>query len=383
MQNNIVEFKNIPELQGLDSVLVTDLRNTFEPLFKAAQEWETIVKDIVVVDVNDKDMMLKARDARLKLKEIRVNVEKTRKGLKENLVLKSKAIDGLANIIKSYIVPLEDKLEEQEKFIELQEEKRLNELFETRNKEISVYLPEASAVYDIKHMTEEVYQILLKNMKELYEIKQEKIKKEEEEKIRQQEEERKEQIRIKEENERLKIEQEENNKKINRLVSIGLVFDGITFKFDELEISFDLVKESKDFEKMFSELEIEMKSRLEEKRIQIEKAEQERIANEKEQQRIKAEEDKRLKDLEKAKIKAEETLKRKKDEEERVKKENIAKEKAMRLAPDKDKLKALAAVLLDIKYPELKSEESKEILSNVKVLIQKVNVYIVENIEKI
>ena len=81
----------------------------------------------------------------------------------------------------------------------------------------------------------------------------------------------------------------------------------------------------------------------------------------------------------KAKAKAEE--KARKEAEAKIIAEQKAKEaaeKKAKNAPDKTKLIELAAQIESLNMPEIKGEEAQKILSDVKTLLSKISVYIVE-----
>ena len=93
-------------------------------------------KLIQVTSVEQTREMKFAREARLALRDIRVNAEKARKRLKEDSVRKGRAIDGFANVIKALIEPIESHLLEQETFAARAEEARKNALRESRSAEL-------------------------------------------------------------------------------------------------------------------------------------------------------------------------------------------------------------------------------------------------------
>lgn len=101
------------------------LLENFQNYFEVASEWESKAKAIVVTSPLQKEDMALAREGRLELKEKRLAVERVRKVLKEQSLREGKAIDGIANVLKALIVPIEDYLEKQERFVEIQEEKKL------------------------------------------------------------------------------------------------------------------------------------------------------------------------------------------------------------------------------------------------------------------
>lgn len=106
---------------GLESSKAQVILTQFQGYFAIADEWEKKAKMIVVTDGSQKAEMQMARTGRLFLKEKRVAIEKTRKELKEQALREGKAIDGIANVLKALIVPIEEHLDRQEHFVEIRE----------------------------------------------------------------------------------------------------------------------------------------------------------------------------------------------------------------------------------------------------------------------
>lgn len=104
------------------------LRAAFEEMFGQADVWAKTAKTICVTDIHDERSMKLARETRLALRDIRVKSDHARKRLKEDSVRRGKAIDGIANVLKDIVVPLEAYLLEQETFAERHEMARRNEL---------------------------------------------------------------------------------------------------------------------------------------------------------------------------------------------------------------------------------------------------------------
>lgn len=109
----VVESKNILEKFG-DYELI-------------AKEWENKARLIVVTDFSQKTEMEMAKTARKKFSEMRIEIEKTRKQLKEQSLRKGQAIDAIAKFLTSLISPIEEHLRLQEDFIKIKEEKELAE----------------------------------------------------------------------------------------------------------------------------------------------------------------------------------------------------------------------------------------------------------------
>lgn len=104
---------------GLVEAKAKILLDNFSNYFEIAADWERKAKAIIVTDPTQMAEMQMARTGRLFLREKRIAIEKTRKQLKEQSLREGKAIDGIANVLKALIVPIEEYLERQEKFIEI------------------------------------------------------------------------------------------------------------------------------------------------------------------------------------------------------------------------------------------------------------------------
>ena len=289
----------IVEETGLEKTQGQVILDNFSGFLKEASEWEAKAKMIIITDISQVEEMSKAREARLALKSIRVNSENVRKTLKEKSLREGKAIDGIANVIKALIVPIEEHLEKQEKFAENLELERKAKIEAERALELSKYVEDIT-LYNFKDMSDEVFAKLIISVKLAFEAEQKAIKKAELERIENEKKEKAEQERIKVENAKLKAEAEAREK--------------------------DLAKE---------------------------RAEQEK--------KLQAEKEKARKEAE-AREKVEAELKAKKDEEERLKKEAEAKlqaeklakleaEKQAKLQPEKDKLTAFAEKIKNLETP--------------------------------
>jgi len=112
------------EESGLEKTKAQILLDNFQNFFTVAAKWEAQAKTIKVTTAEQESDMKIARVGRLELKEMRITLEKKRKELKEQSLREGKAIDGIANALKAVIVPIEEYLEQQERFVEIQEEKK-------------------------------------------------------------------------------------------------------------------------------------------------------------------------------------------------------------------------------------------------------------------
>lgn len=315
---------------GLDTSKSDTLMKSFVGFYSQAKEVIENCKSIEVTDESQKDLIQTARDNRLKLKNIRVECENTRKQLKEQSLREGKAIDGISNVIKALIIPVEEHLEKQEKFVEIKEQLRLEKQLNERIEKLSQYVNDVS-LYNLKDMADEVFENLLSGCKVNFEKAQQEQKEAEEK-------------------EKQRIESE--NKLRNRQIEIAPYRD---FVKEEITINME--------DKKYNE--ILNKAKEDKKNYDIEQ-EKIRIENKKLQDKINAD-----------KIEKEKQDKIKADEQARIDAENKVKEeeeKKKLLAPDKEKILDFAIQLSKIQAPAVKSNEANQILSEVlKIIITAVD----------
>lgn len=210
MENQLVKVINE---SGLDKTKAQVLLENFSNYFEIAADWENKAKTLVVTSIEQRAEMKMAREGRLFLKEKRVAVEKTRKALKENALREGQTIDAIAKILTNLILPIEEDLENKEKFAEIQEANRIAALKEEREKELMPYAEYVPFGIDLS-IPEEEYQKILSGAKLQLQAKIDAEKKAEEERIAREKAEAEERERIKKENERLKAEAEAKEKQM-------------------------------------------------------------------------------------------------------------------------------------------------------------------------
>lgn len=142
MQENQPQAENqlqvIVRESGLETTKAQVILEKFQDYFRMAADWEVKAHALVVTDAGQTAEMKMARDGRLFLQKRRTEVENTRKQLKEQALREGKAIDGIANILKALIVPIEEHLDRQEHFVEIkqaEEDARLLAEARTRSEE--------------------------------------------------------------------------------------------------------------------------------------------------------------------------------------------------------------------------------------------------------
>lgn len=298
---------------GLAEEKSKKLLESFSTHFQSAQVIAGEAKKIQVTDESQGELMMEARKKRLELKQIRVEVEKTRVTLKEQIVREGKAIDGIANVIKALIVPVEEHLQLQEDFIKIRREQMLTLRAAERTTELARY-EVMTEEFDLKNMSNEAYKQLLNSSKLAWEARQAEIKRQEEEAVAREKARVEEEKRLRKENEKLQREAE-----LNRIQE----------------------------EKRILENKKKMEAELAKRRAVEAKLEKERQAREAELAKQRA--------IEEAKAK---------EEMEKL------------LAPDKDKLIQLSGYLDTIVMPAVKSGEAQAILEEVQSQLNDISIYI-------
>jgi len=205
------ELAIVAEQSNLSHGKVQELLSQFGDSFNQARALAKESNAIIVTDEKQVELMGRARVARLKLKNIRVEVEHIRKNLKEESLREGKAIDGMANIIKALVVPIEEHLEKQEKFAERAEDERKHQRHVERIEKLSPYV-ERTDIYSLEDMSDDAFDTLLRQSKDAHKAKQDAERQAEIDRQARVEAEQKEQQRIREENIRLKKEAEERER---------------------------------------------------------------------------------------------------------------------------------------------------------------------------
>lgn len=327
MENQLLVVAN---QAGIAQEKSAALLKDFAGYFEQAKQIANTAKDILVNDESQVELMKQARKERLALREIRVNVENTRKDLKEESLREGKAIDGIANVIKALIVPVEEHLEKQEKFAELAEQSRKDRAYAERVEKLSKFVTDVT-LYALREMSDESFVSLLSDAQKAHEAKAAAEKKAEDERLAEIAKKEAEQEAIRVENEKLKRERDER-----------------------------------------------------EKTLAIEKAKQdEALEKERKAQQAKIDEQRRIAEAAELKLKQERELKERQELEEKRRAEDQKRleeeeERKKLLAPDKEKLNELASAIESIKLPAVSSKEAMAVIRASEDMIGKMTTYIRE-----
>ena len=122
------QISTVIKESGLEQSTASAIEQKFLPLFQQASEWKAKAEQLVVTNETQISLMKQAGEARRALKKIRTTADAVRKELKEDSIRYGRAVQGVYNVIEYLIVPIEDHLSKQERFIEIQEEERKNNL---------------------------------------------------------------------------------------------------------------------------------------------------------------------------------------------------------------------------------------------------------------
>lgn len=291
---------------GLDQSKATIILDKFKDYFSLAAEWEKKAKTIIVSKEDQVSDMKMARIGRLELREKRIAIENTRKELKEQSLREGKAIDGIANVLKALIIPIEEYLDKQENFVQIKNE----------------------AIAEAKRIEDE--------------------RKAEEDRIAKEKANAEEQERIKKENAQLKADAEQKEKE--RLAEKKRTEDELASKNAEIQKQKDDAKADQ-----------ERIQREANEKIVAEKKKSDDEAN-----RIKLEAEKQISDQKKENERIAKELKDKKDAEDKTKADEEAKVEALRKSSDQKKLNNLWNNLEKIEYPDVTSKSAKEKIRIVK-----------------
>jgi hypothetical protein len=244
-KNNTIEIASplmeIIEKSNLGKTKAEYLLENFSGYFKLAGEWEVKARAIKITSPDQKGEMKMAREGRLFLREKRIQIEKARKELKADALREGQTIDAIAKILTNLIVPIEEHLDRQEHFIEIEAEKAKLERFQERLKILATYDYDEDPIINVKEATDEHFS---KYVETLEAKKQAKIA--EQERIEQEriDTENKRQAELKKAQDDAKKQQELREllaKRAQKLTEVGFAYNGLSFIYEEIAITGILV----------------------------------------------------------------------------------------------------------------------------------------------
>lgn len=180
----------------------------WEPFEEMLAKLQMTALTLKVTDVSQTSEMKLARATRLTLRELRIAIEHRRKELGDHHLRETQRINAGAKTLKDLIEPLEERLLEQEEFIERAAAKERAERNAARSAELRPFVPDVS-VYNLADMAESDYRELLAMCKNATEQKRIAAEQAEADRLAKAKLEAEERERIRQENERLKKEAQE------------------------------------------------------------------------------------------------------------------------------------------------------------------------------
>jgi len=321
----VPELVKIAEQTGLAELRQHELVQAFGPSFVAYRDLVAQSKAIVVTDATQVSEMKAAREARIKLQKVRTGADKLRKALKEESLSVSKGIENVAQSIIRACEVEEERLEKAEKFAERAEAARREKNKATRTALLAPFGVNTS-FYDLAGMSEEAFAELLSTQELAAKARAEEAKRQEDQRVEAERQRREEQERIAAENKRLREEREA----------------------------------------------LEAKARKEREELEAAAAKEREAAAAKQRELQRAADEERAKAAEiERKAKAEREAAEAKErarlaEEKRIADEKAAAEHAAALAPDREKLLALADAFGSVAFPQASSEAGQVALLKVK-----------------
>lgn len=384
-----------PKQYGLEPEKVAGIEKSFAPKIAERNVLSKVYESIIQQEITP-ELSLNARECRLKLVKVRTGISDIHRAEKAFFLAAGKFVDAWKNKETIPVTQMEEKLYEIEKHAEKMEAERLEKLETERINLLNPYEVYIE-YYDLKSMSEDQFSKLLSNSKFTFEAKI-KAKKEEEEAAAKAEKERKE---VKEKAEREAKEKARKEQEKKDLISIRReLYYGIGFQYSEPKKAFYYSEvviywddnqigdmEEKDFEtKYLSDIELHLQQVKKNEDAEIErkaKEEEERKVEEEKSRKIykeaeakaKKEKEERLKAEKEAK-KAEEKLaiekaihnatvaklKAEKDALGAEENEKLAEAKRLLMAPEKDQLLAFIKKFDNIKFPDAKTSDGKDIM---------------------
>lgn len=356
-----------------DSALT--LHGSFQPLLAKARDILAQSKTIVVTDASQTLQIKLSREARLALRSVRVESDKTRKALKEDSLRRSRAIDGFHNILLHIVEQEEKRLDDQEKIVERMEAARKEKLKTEREDALRPYGVDTT-FYQLAEMPEQSFAQLLENSRLSHEAKQAAARKAEEERIAREKAEREEQERIRAENERLKREaleaakreEEERNKRAQAEAKAKAERDAAE-KAERERLAAERAAAQKKLAEEKAKADEALRVEREKARIEREAAEAKAMA---ERQAIEAaarlakdEADRKARAEREAREKIEAELRAKQEKERKLAEAKAKAERAAAMAPDSEKIVAYARTIRTAPRPQVTTKEASALVAQI------------------
>jgi hypothetical protein len=160
MENTVIipEIERVATEAQIEPDGIVALQAKFSPHFQAFAALYPEAKEVQA------DEPKKARALRLKVRAVRLAADETRKEMKADSLRRSKAIDGVNNVLLLALTPVEEALEKIEKAEEIREANRKRLLVEERTKALEPYTT-TPAMFNLGEMEAGQFNDLLASLK--------------------------------------------------------------------------------------------------------------------------------------------------------------------------------------------------------------------------
>lgn len=210
-----VAKQNALSAESADSLVLS-----FRPFFAEVHDLLEQAKRVEVTDATQVTMIRHARDLRLAIRKVRIAAENARVELKAESLRRGKAIDGMANVFKFMVEPIEEKLLAAEEFAERAEAKRREALKAERATALAPFAD--PSLYPLGDMEQPAFDRMLAGFRAAHEAEAAAKQKAEQERIEREKKEAEERELVRLENERLKREAAERDREIAARTEMAL-----------------------------------------------------------------------------------------------------------------------------------------------------------------
>ena len=171
-ENTVVELtpsEQIAQIVNAESVeesTALSITGSFESFVTQANDWSAKAKALVVTDISQTAEMKQAKESRLALRRIRINMEEKHKELKADSLSRGRALDGVKRFIKGKIEPLEAHLKKQEEFADRYLEEMRQKKIVERTQSLANETDMDSSMLNLGAMTDEQFDVTLQQGKD-------------------------------------------------------------------------------------------------------------------------------------------------------------------------------------------------------------------------
>lgn len=368
------EEKGMAVLNEINSAKALTYANRFAPFMEAANQAIAYLSGLNT-EVPTKEDAKTARTTRLALVKQRTASKEIKAELKAGLIVETRLIDGLFNVVESTLTLAESDLEKIENF----EANRLKKEREERRAERELVLAPYeinTAFYDLENMDEATFDDL--------------VDREDRAKTARDQERAEAEERARIASEQAEKERENNlvlSSRINMLSTLGLHYVPANKAYEgfSLAIAEEFVKGAsfKDFDRTLKEITVsvnEARQRIQDERDAAEKT---RIENQRLTDERNAKQAEELRKATNEKNIFARKLQEQKDAEIKEANDRAKAERDAKLAPDKEKLRIMFESLKSFPIPEFQGEECKKIAFVVDEALKELRKFVVKESQKL